>query len=151
MFLLSTLNCWNFIEHTFWPSKPRLPKFLQRDSWAWTISRRWDDIPWVLLSFCVNMGFCWRSHFPWVWERSMDHELWFITWARSIFWCWWCCGGYDPNWWRGNVDHESASWSKDLVGHVSPIHVVEWNMSLFWALKRFTQKSIICWCGVSCQ
>ena len=26
--------------------------------------------------------------------------------------------GYDPNWWRENVDHESASWSKDLVGHV---------------------------------
>ena len=31
---------------------------------------------------------------------------------------------YDPNWWKGNVDHESASWSKDLTGHVSPIHVV---------------------------
>ena len=26
--------------------------------------------------------------------------------------------GYDPNWWRENVDHESTSWSKDLVGHV---------------------------------
>ena len=32
--------------------------------------------------------------------------------------------GYDPNWWKGNLDHESASWSKDFVGHVSPIHVV---------------------------
>ena len=32
--------------------------------------------------------------------------------------------GYDPNWWRGNADHEVTSWSKDLVGHVSPIHVV---------------------------
>ena len=38
---------------------------------------------------------------------------------------------YDPNWWKGNVDHEFASWSKDLTGHVNPIHVVEWNMSLF--------------------
>ena len=43
--------------------------------------------------------------------------------------------GYDLNWWRGNVDHESASWSKDLVGHESLTHVVQWDMSLFWALK----------------
>ena len=50
--------------------------------------------------------------------------------------------GYDPKWWKGNVDHESASWSKDLMGHVSPIHVVEWDMSLFWVLKRFTKKKI---------
>ena len=49
--------------------------------------------------------------------------------------------GYDPNWWKGNVDHESASWSKDLMSHVSPIHVIEWDMSLFWILKRFTQKN----------
>ena len=40
---------------------------------------------------------------------------------------------------KENLDHESASWSKDLTGHVSPIHVVEWDMSLFWILKRFTQ------------
>ena len=26
--------------------------------------------------------------------------------------------GYDPNWWKGNMDHESTSWSKDLVGNV---------------------------------
>ena len=39
--------------------------------------------------------------------------------------------GLWSNWWRGNVDHESVSWNKDLVGHVSPIHVVEWDMSLF--------------------
>ena len=59
-------------------------------------------------------------------------------------------GGYDPNWWRGNVDHESASWSKDLVGYVSPIHVVEWDKSLFWVLKRFTQKvnNILMWGGL---
>ena len=31
MFLLSTLNCWSFTEHTSWPSKPRLLKFPQRD------------------------------------------------------------------------------------------------------------------------
>ena len=49
--------------------------------------------------------------------------------------------GYDPNWWKGNVDHESAYWSKDLAGHVSLIHIVEWDMSLFWALKRFIQKN----------
>ena len=33
--------------------------------------------------------------------------------------------GHKPNWWRGNVDHESASWSNDLVGNVNPIYVVE--------------------------
>ena len=31
IFLLSTLNRWSFTEHTSWPSKPRLPKFSQRD------------------------------------------------------------------------------------------------------------------------
>ena len=58
--------------------------------------------------------------------------------------------GYDPNWWKGNVDHESASWNKDLTGHISPIHIVEWDMSLFWALKRFTQKinNILMWHGL---
>ena len=59
--------------------------------------------------------------------------------------------GYDPNWWKRNVDHESTSWSKDLTGHVSPIHVVEWNMSLFWALIDLPKNSIIYWCGMSCQ
>ena len=59
--------------------------------------------------------------------------------------------GYDPNWWKRNVDHESTSWSKDLTGHVSPIHVVEWNMSLFWALIDLPKNSIIYWCGMSYQ
>ena len=45
------------------------PKVFQRGSWAWIISRRWDDVPWALLSFCVNMGFCWKSWFPLIWER----------------------------------------------------------------------------------
>ena len=36
------------------------------------------------------------------------------------------------------MNHEPASWSKDLAGHVSPIHVVEWDMSLFWILNEFT-------------
>ena len=31
MSLLSTLNRWSFTKHTSWPSKPRLPKFPQRD------------------------------------------------------------------------------------------------------------------------
>ena len=58
--------------------------------------------------------------------------------------------GYDPNWWRENVDHESTSWSKDLVGHVSLIHVVEWDMSLFWILNEFTQKinNMLMWHGL---
>ena len=57
---------------------------------------------------------------------------------------------YDPNWWKRNVGHESASWSKDLTGHVSPIHVVKWNMSLFWDLNRFTQKinNVLIWHGL---
>ena len=58
--------------------------------------------------------------------------------------------GYDPNWWKGNVGHESAFWSKDLNGHVSPIHVVEWNMNLFWVLNRFIQKinNMLMWHGL---
>ena len=58
--------------------------------------------------------------------------------------------GYDPNWWKGNVGHEFAFWSKDLTSHVSPIHVVEWNISLFWTLNRFTQKinNMLMWHGL---
>ena len=62
--------------------------------------------------------------------------------------------GYDPKsqLMKRRLDHESASWSKDLVGHVSSIHVVEWNISLFWVLNKFTQKkSIIYWFGMGCQ
>ena len=46
--------------------------------------------------------------------------------------------GYEPKWWRESVDHKFASWSEDLVGDVSQIYVVEWDISLLWALKKFT-------------
>ena len=39
------------------------------------------------------------------------------------------------------MDYEFAYWSKDLAGHVSLIHAIEWDMSLFWVLNRFTQKN----------
>ena len=47
--------------------------------------------------------------------------------------------GYDPNWWKGNWTMNPPLEVR-IAGHVSPIHVVEWDMSLFWTLKRFTQK-----------
>ena len=58
--------------------------------------------------------------------------------------------GYDPNWWRVNVNHESASWNKDLTSDMSQIHVVEWDMSLFWILNGFTQKinNMLMWRGL---
>ena len=31
---------------------------------------------------------------------------------------------YEPNWWRGNVDHEFASWSEHGMGPVNPIHLI---------------------------
>ena len=42
--------------------------------------------------------------------------------------------GYDPNWWKENLGHESTSWSKDLTGHVSPIHLVGimWAQSIYF-------------------
>ena len=36
------------------------------------------------------------------------------------------------------VGYESASWSEDVVSHVNPVLVLEWDVNLFWALKRFT-------------
>ena len=36
------------------------------------------------------------------------------------------------------VGYEFTSWSEDVVGYVSPVFVVEWDMSLFWVLNRFT-------------
>ena len=79
-FPLSTLNYLNFIEHTFWPSKPRLPKFSWWDSWAWIMSQKmkwcamslnhglwWDNIamgfgPWALASLWALLNF--KVDFP---------------------------------------------------------------------------------------
>ena len=36
------------------------------------------------------------------------------------------------------VGYESASWSEDVVSHVNPVLVLEWDVNLFGALKRFT-------------
>ena len=49
----------------FWPSKPRLSKFLKWDSWAWIMSRKWDVMPWAW-----TMGFD-NIILPWV----LDHGL----------------------------------------------------------------------------
>ena len=57
--------------------------------------------------------------------------------------------GYDPNWWKGNVDHEFASWSKDLAGYMSSIHVVEWDMSLFWV--TLASRLLVVWCSSGTQ
>ena len=51
-FPLSTLNHWNFTEHTYWPSKPRLSKFPRWDSWAWIMSQK---MRWCTMS--LNHGF----------------------------------------------------------------------------------------------
>ena len=37
----------SFTEHTFWSSKPQLPKFPRWDSWAWIMSQKWDVVPWA--------------------------------------------------------------------------------------------------------
>ena len=112
----------------------------QRDLWAWIISQRWDDVSQVLLSFLCKYGLLLKKLLAIIvreviWTMSFDSLCKLDPYVNvdDIM-------GYDPNWWKGNVSHESASWSKDLTGHVSPIHVVEWNMSLFWNLNRFTQK-----------
>ena len=138
MFPLSTSNHWRFTKHTSWPSKPQLPKFPQKDSWG-----LWAKDEMTYLEFCC--------HFVRIWfllekrlSMNMREEIWavsiqYLSPIHMLMLMLMMLWDYDPNWWRGNVDHESATWSKDLVGYVSPIHVVEWDMSLFWALKRFTK------------
>ena len=80
---------------------------------------------------------------------NMGRELWFIVWAQSICWCWWYHGL-----WSQLMKRKCGPWihllKKDLTGHVSPIHVIEWNMSLFWVLNRFTQKinNMLMWHGL---
>ena len=150
IYLLSTLNHWNFTEHTSWPSKPWLPKFPQRDLWDWIISRRWEEVSRVFVVILCKYGLLVKKSLAMsvreiIWAVSFDSLLKsnpYIDVDDII--------SYDPNWWKGNVDHESVSWSKDLTGHVSPIHVVEWNMSLFWILNSFTQKinNILMWHGL---
>ena len=52
--------------------------------------------------------------------------------------------GHEPHMWcRRTVDYEFALWSEDLTG-------LELG-SCSWVLKKFNQKSMICWCGVDCQ
>ena len=59
-FPLSTLNHWNFTEHTSWFSKPRLPKFPRWDSWAWIMSQK---MRWCAMN--LNHGL-WHL-FVWIW------------------------------------------------------------------------------------
>ena len=74
---LSTLNHWSFTKHTFWPSKPRLPKFPQWDSWA----KKWDDVPWAW-----TMGFdtflC-ESGLFWALEEIFPKSMIMLTWCGS--------------------------------------------------------------------
>ena len=77
-FPLPTLNHWSFIEHTSWPSKPRLPKFPQWDSWIWIMSKKWDDMLWAWTvgfdTFLCNYGLFWvlKEFFP----KSMIMLIW---------------------------------------------------------------------------
>ena len=80
-FPLSTLNHWSFTEHTFWPSKPRLPKFPQWDSWVWIMSQK---MRWCAMS--LNHGL-WRL-FVWIWallgfRRDFQKSMIMLTWCGS--------------------------------------------------------------------
>ena len=92
MFLLSTLSCWNFTKHTSWLSIPRLPKYSQRDSWDWIIAK--DEM--TYLGLCCHFVYIWafvgEATFHEYERGNISRELWFITWALSIYWCWWCHG-----------------------------------------------------------
>ena len=140
MSFLSTLNHWTFTEHTSWPSKPQLPKFLPKRLMSLGYKPK---MRWCISGFVVIL-----CKYELLFKKPLAMSVKVIIWAVSFDSL---CEpdpyvdvdnimGYDPNWWKGNVDHESTSWSKDLTGYVSQIHVVEWNMSLFWALNRFTHK-----------
>ena len=80
-FPLSTLNHWNFTEHTSWPSKPWLPKFPQWDLWAWIMSQKWDDVPWTW-----TMGFdaflCKYGLF-WALKEVFPKSMIMLTWCGS--------------------------------------------------------------------
>ena len=131
MSLLSTLNRWNFTEHTSWPSKPQLPKFFPKRllSLDHKPKMRWRTSGFVVI--LCKYGLLLKKPLAMgvrevIWAVSSDSLLKLNPYVDvdDIM-------GYDPNWWKWNVDHESASWSKDLTGHVSPIYIVEWDMSLF--------------------
>ena len=89
-FPLSILNHWNFTEHTSWPSKPRLPKFSRRDSWAWIISRKWDDVLWAWTmgfdAFWCKYELFWalKEIFP----KSMIMLMWYglpMKWSHMVW------------------------------------------------------------------
>ena len=69
MFPLSTLNRWSFTKHTFWPSKPQLSKFSRWDSWAWIMSRKWNDVSWAW-----TMGFD-EIILPWILDNGLRHHF----------------------------------------------------------------------------
>ena len=78
-FLLSTLNCWGFIEHTSWPSKSRLPKFPRWDSWVWITGQKWNDVPWAW-----TMGFdaflC-KYRLFWALKKVFPKSMIKLTWC----------------------------------------------------------------------
>ena len=131
MSLLSTLNRWSFTEHNSWPSKPQLPKISPKQlmSLNHKPKMRWHASGFVVI--LCKYGLLLKKPLA----MSVKEVIWTVSFdsllkpdpyvdVDDIM-------GYDANRWKGNVGHESTSWSKDFTGHVSPIHVVEWNMNWF--------------------
>ena len=83
-FPLSTLNHWSFIEHTSWPSKPRLPKFSWWDSWAWIMSQKRDDVLWAW-TMGFDVFFFWMCKYGLFWdlEEIFPKSMKVLTWCRS--------------------------------------------------------------------
>ena len=119
---------------TSWPTKQHLPKRL--------MSIKWDDLPWVLMSFCVNMGFHWRSYFPWVWDRY--YGSWALIHCLSLIHILMLM----MSWFMNPIDEEEMSIMN------SPLEVkilwAMWAQSLelnkiwaFWVLKEIYPKSMI--------
>ena len=80
-FPLSTLNHWSFTEHTSWPSKPRLSKFPQWDSWAWIMSQKWDDVSWAwTMDFDVFLCKYWLF---WALKEVFPKSMIMLMWCRS--------------------------------------------------------------------
>ena len=74
-FPLSTLNYWSFTEHTYWPSKQRLPKFHRWDSWAKNEMMCYELEPWALTPFLCKYGLFW------VLEEIFPKSMIVLTWC----------------------------------------------------------------------
>ena len=86
MFLLSTLNCWSFIEHISWSSKLQLPKFPSMRFMSLDNEMMCHELePWVLMGIAMGFDVVILCKYGLLLEKPLSISMRQIIWALLGF------------------------------------------------------------------